>query len=170
MAEARQERAAVDARFALDERNCHPKFFATACLEDAKEQRRVALTHIRSVEVEANGFRRRARVVERDQALAERRAQEEAEEPQRKKEQLEKEASAAQKAAATTEVNAQRAVADTRAARQEAKLKQRQAEQTANAKKRAENVAAYEKKQREAQAHQREIAAKKVEKERGTAK
>src|SRR5689334_5462322 len=53
LAEAGQERAAIEARFELDERACYPKFFVTLCVDDAKERRRVALAQVHAVEVEA---------------------------------------------------------------------------------------------------------------------
>jgi colicin import membrane protein len=172
---AARERTNIEARFGVDERACHPKFFATSCLEDAKERRRADLAKVRTVEVEAKSFKRHARVAERDQALQERREEEEAEAPQRLQEQIEHEARAARKAqsgAATTPPvtppaqDAPTGSGNTREAQHDAKLQQRQTMEIANAKKRAENVSAYRKKVEEAAAHQREIAAKQAEKER----
>ncbi len=168
------ERADIEARFAGDERACHPKFFASSCLEDAKERRRIELAKLRTVEVEAKAFKRHARVAERDEALAERRAEEEAEAPLRLQEQKENEARSARKAASASTAGSgssggsdtlQNAV-DVRSAQHEIKLQQRQKMEIANARKRSDNVSAYQKKVREAEAHQREIAAKHAEKER----
>ena len=56
-----------------DERSvCFEKFFTASCLADAKEVRRVALTNIRKVEVEANAFLRKERAAERERTIAER--------------------------------------------------------------------------------------------------
>ena len=92
LAEAVQQRAVIETRFTRDQRDCYRKFFTTSCLDDAKERRRIALGQVRAVEVEANSYKRHARVRERDKALEERRAQEESEAPQRIKAQAEAEA------------------------------------------------------------------------------
>lgn len=69
LVEAAENRLRVAAQFAKDERACYEKFFVTSCLDRAKEQRRNMLSTIRSVEIEANAFKRRARVEERDKKL-----------------------------------------------------------------------------------------------------
>ena len=176
LVEAGQERTGIEARYAADERACYPKFFATACLDRAKERRRIGLARVRPVELEANSFKRRFRVVERDQALVEERAREDAEAPQRRKDQIEHEARLANKAAieaagakpgdAGRERNQDSAAK--RISQHESKLKRLQMEDAANAKKRAENVAAYEKKVRDAELHRREVAARKADKQRAS--
>jgi colicin import membrane protein len=72
------ERHVVDARFAENERACYGRFFATDCLQKAKDQRRDALTRMRPIEIEANTFKRRARVEAREKEAAERAAKREA--------------------------------------------------------------------------------------------
>lgn len=72
------ERRAIDARFAKSERACYDKFFATDCLQKAKDLRRDALARMRSIEIEANTFKRRSRAEEREKAAAERTAKREA--------------------------------------------------------------------------------------------
>lgn len=168
------ERASIEARFAEDDRACLPKFFATACQENAKERRRAALSQIRPVEVEANGFKRRTRVIERDQALSERQAQDEADAPLRRQEELEFEARAAKKLhergpEPAVASNGSDVVADTveaNANQADAGLKQRKTVAIGDAKKRAENRLAYQKKLKEAEARQQENAQKKAQKER----
>lgn len=173
LAEAVQQRAIIEDRFARDQRDCYPKFFTTSCLDDAKERRRIALGQVRAVEVEANTYKRRARVLERDKALAERRAQEESEAPLRMKAQPEAEASAANKASASgpeakagNAASASNETANKPARRHEAKRKSVKTAEQIDAKKRAENIAEYDKKVQDATARQREIAARKAEKER----
>jgi hypothetical protein len=175
LAEIDKERALIEAQFANDERTCYPKFFATSCLDGAKEQRRHALAQLRPVEIEANAFKRRARVADRDKALAEKQAGEQAEALDRAKVQKDRDIAAAkkkedsaQKLKQSTETNSKAGGAATgdRAKEHQARLQRLQAEEAANAKKRAENVAAYEKKVQQAETRQREIAAKKAEKER----
>ena len=168
------QRAAIEARFVAEEGRCQEKFFANACSDAAKESRRAALKLVRAIEIEADGYQRKARVIERDQALAERAAQEELEKPERLKQQQENEAVAAQRAAkanATRPAATETPVPDQRSAQHETKLKRLREEEAANAQKRADNVAEYEAKVKEAQEHQREVAARKQEKEKqGAAK
>lgn len=72
LAEASASRADIEAVHATAKRACYPAFFSTACLDKAAEQRRTDLASLRPVEIEAEIFKRRARVIERDNALAER--------------------------------------------------------------------------------------------------
>ena len=69
-----QQRTLVEARYEQDRQDCAPVFFMTHCLDKAREQRRTAMVELRPVEVEANAFKRRARVEERDRILAEKNA------------------------------------------------------------------------------------------------
>jgi colicin import membrane protein len=162
LADVTRDRAAVEARFAADERACYSRFFVSSCLEDAREQRRSALERLRSIENEANLYERKERVRERDKALAEKRVNDEAVDEQRQRNAEVRPAKVQPvvppKAPDVDEVD--------RVARHEQKLKQLQAEEAANAQKRAENIAAYQKKVEEAQAHQKEVERKKAEKER----
>lgn len=175
LAEVGKERARIEGRFADDERACYPKFFTSACLNAAKEQRRHALAQLRPVEVEANAFRRRSRVADRDKAIAEKQAGEAAEALNRAKLQENNSSEAAKKNEDSThkpKQPAQTASSENgtatvnRSAEHQAKLQRLQAEEAANAQKRAANVAAYEKKVQQAAAREHEIAAKKAEKER----
>ncbi|RJG05875.1 hypothetical protein D3870_07465 [Noviherbaspirillum cavernae] len=167
--ETSRERSAIEARFATEESACHQKFFTNACIDAAKERRRLAIKQVRPIEIEANTFKRQMRVTERDQALAEKAAQEEQERPQRLKQQQENEAAAAQQAAAKANepqrVEPKEPVSDQRTAQHEARMRQLQAKEAANAQKRADNVAEYEAKVREAEERQRSVATKKLEKE-----
>ncbi len=65
-----EQRLRIAARFAEDERVCYERFFVTSCLDRAKEQRRTMLSNVKLLENEANLFKRRARVEERDKNLA----------------------------------------------------------------------------------------------------
>lgn len=97
LAEVLTVRAQVESQFALEEQACYPTFSVSSCLDDAKEHRRAALAWIRPVEIEANTLNRRMHVLERDKALAEKRALLAAEAPQRAKDQQLKEVETAQK-------------------------------------------------------------------------
>ena len=169
LADASAERADIEARYLADEQACHPKFFATSCIEQAKERRRAALAAVRPVEIEANAFKRQARVTERDKALAERLEKDEKERQERQ--EGDGRLPAAQPgskadAPASPPGKVQTTIFDDRVEKHEAKMKQRQAEDAADAAKRAENIAAYERKQQEALERQRKVAERKAEKER----
>jgi hypothetical protein len=64
------ERAAIEARYAEREAVCYEKFFVNHCLDEAKERRRVALVAQRNIEIEAERFKRRLKVEERDKEIA----------------------------------------------------------------------------------------------------
>jgi colicin import membrane protein len=191
LADVAKERSRIETQFANDQRACHAKFFMTSCLDTVKEQRRQALAQIRSIEIEANAFKRQARAAEHDRILTDKRAEQEAAALKRKNDQKDKEGVANGN---VTEGNApptpqpsvkkeadgkQRAMKPAKpdrsghdgeaadsAVQRRARHQRTQAEEAADAQKRAENVAAYEKKVQDAEARQRDVAAKKAEKER----
>jgi hypothetical protein len=177
LVDAEQTRKAILAQFSEDERICYPKFFASSCMEDAKERRRVALAQLRPVEVEAGRYKRNAQAVEHDKELEEKRLREELEAPRRLIEQQQHEQAAVKKAeshgkAEKTEAELQaatdlaNAASAKRIAKHDAKIQRETAERSADAKKRAENIANFEKKQSAAQARQADIAARKLAKEK----
>lgn len=163
-----QERLRVEAQFSDAERVCYEKFFTTSCLDKAKEKKRLAMNEIRTVEVEANAFKRRAKAAKRDEVLEKKRAddgvgrQEDVPFPR---------ADAASSSGigqdgtgvgqATTSAATQ---ADDRVARHRAEQDMREKKEAADAEKRARNVRKFERKQRESEERQRAIAAKKAEK------
>jgi colicin import membrane protein len=173
LADVSKERSAIEARFVAEDQACHPQFFATSCMDQAKEHRRHALRQLHRIENEAHVFKRQARVAERDQALEGKGAPARADTQEGAKRQQAHESLGSRKAAdGTSEEQASEAkrkvqttIFSDRDARHEAKLKRLEVEEAGNAKKRAENVAAYEKKAQEAQARQKEVAAKKAEKD-----
>ena len=65
-------RREAEQTFAAERTRCYDKFFTSSCLSEAKEIRRVVLSNIRKVEVEANAFLRKERAAERDKVIAER--------------------------------------------------------------------------------------------------
>ncbi|MGH8806491.1 MAG: hypothetical protein ACREX0_01265 [Noviherbaspirillum sp.] len=166
LADVRRERAEIEARFSIEEQACHPKFFATSCVDEAKERRRQALAQLRPIEIEAGTYKRQARVTERDQALESKRKQAD---QAGHKEDTEKTAAPAIDVDDASKPDGGRKVQtriySDRQVRHEAKLKRAREEEAAEAKKRAENVAAYEKKVQAAQERQREVEARKAEKE-----
>lgn len=64
------ERARVEVEFAASEQVCYSKFFVNNCLDKAKEKRRSALVTLSAVEVEAEYYKRKAGVDERDREVA----------------------------------------------------------------------------------------------------
>lgn len=178
LADVDKERETIETQFKTEQRACYAKFFANACVDEAKERRRVSLAKIRPVEIEANAFKRRVRVIERDKALAEKHTEDERKRLQRAQQEQANPAEspkdpdvAAQKPvpAGIDQKNAGTTPED-RVKQHEERLKHLQAEDQANAQKRAENVAAYEKKVQKAQERQRRVEEKKKEKELKKAK
>ncbi|NDP58476.1 MAG: hypothetical protein GZ090_03870 [Oxalobacteraceae bacterium] len=152
---------------------CFDKFFMTACNDRGREQRRIALAEVRSVEVEANYINRRDRADQRDKALEIRTVQEQAEAPQRLQDMRDREKAATIKAAdraantvkaqgsqqrdATIDPQARQRAFDAKAARQQASEQAGQAQ-------RAANMSAFDKKQADAAARQKQVAERKARK------
>ncbi|WP_019141262.1 hypothetical protein [Noviherbaspirillum massiliense] len=172
LAEAGKARAAVKERYTQEERACYGRFFASACIDDAKERRRAAFARIRPVEIEANAFKRQAKVDARDQALANRQAQDGGANPLDQSGNSARTDSApgpseAGKGAATETDAKERGQEPSKPQHSRAHKSMPEPDPdhvAAEAKKRAENVAAYERKIRKIQEHQREVEARKAEK------
>lgn len=174
LTDAQQERARAEAKFADDERACYPKFFVTSCVDAAKEERRRTLAQVQQVEVEANAFKRRARVEERDRALAEKAPQavpiirppKEAKTDDSETRKSESARPEKTDPSDDSQRTGQTSATKDRVAEHNARLERLKEKEAADAQKRAENVAAFERKARKAEERQREVAAKKAEKER----
>jgi colicin import membrane protein len=157
-----RERAAIEARFTEREEVCYRNFLVTPCLNDAKERRRSALAAQRAIEIDAEHFKRKAKVEERDRAMAEADAKLKAEEarlaaeppPPRQPNEPPPLPPAKPKPVAE------------RMARHQDKLKAEQAREDADADKRAANVKAYEERKRESEERQRKVAERKAQKEK----
>ncbi|MCS0591299.1 hypothetical protein ACFQ09_25955 [Massilia norwichensis] len=164
LAAVARERAGIEARFAERERVCYTKFFVTNCLDEAKEQRRSALSAQRAIEIQAERFKRQAVVDERDRKLAE----------ADKKYREEEARLAAQPSAPPRTVQdlppPRAAVAPQRVAERDARLKEAQAKEAAEAPQRAKNVRDYERRKAESEERQREVARKKAERAAKAAK
>lgn len=70
--QVKKDREAVEAEFSASETICYQKFFVNNCIDKAKEQRRLRLAELRSVEVEASHFKRQNAVEVRDRELEDR--------------------------------------------------------------------------------------------------
>lgn len=169
LADAEKERSEIETRFTQKKQACMPKFFASSCVDEAKERRRRALLKLRPIEIEANTFKRKARVTSRDEALEKSRQKDadagidrdapspapapfgtEAVPP------VDADARAGRKLPKKTGVD--------RAARHEERVKKTPEEESAEEAMRAKNVAEYEKKVKAAEARQQELARRKAEK------
>jgi len=72
-----EERAATDQRLQKAMLECTKKFLVTKCRDEAKAQRRKDRQELKLIENEASRYQRQQKVIGRDQALADKRAQEE---------------------------------------------------------------------------------------------
>lgn len=159
--EVEQARAAVTAEYAASEQVCNTRFFVNYCLDQAKEKRRVALSGLRAIEVEANRFKRQHAVEQRDRELAERLKKDDEE--------------LARRAAAPQPPRVERDPAkpaakpgpslDQRQAAYDAKVKRQQEKDAAEAGKRAQNVAEFDKKKADSERRQAQVAEKKAARE-----
>jgi colicin import membrane protein len=64
------ERQAVEARFAAEDADCRQRFMVTDCVDDVRQRRRDALAGLREQELALEDAERRARVAERQRAVA----------------------------------------------------------------------------------------------------
>lgn len=77
------EKENVDIRLYNEKLLCNEKFLVYKCYDEAEERRRTDLAALKALEVEAKRFKRSEDVRQRDLALDRRRAEEEAQAPQR---------------------------------------------------------------------------------------
>jgi colicin import membrane protein len=180
--EVQEERKEVEAHYADAEYACYSKFFSSPCVDKAREARRVALSQIGPIEVEAKAYKRRDTVARRDKLLDDQRAKEANEAPARAEQAKINEQKAAKKAA---DVAARQAApekapggrkpatprGDTppktdgrdRIAEHEAKMEKAREQDAADAEKRAKNIADFERKQQESLERQRRVVEKQAE-------
>lgn len=158
------ERRAINTRYAEREAVCYEKFFVNNCLDEARDQQRVALLEQRAIEIEASRYLRQAKVDERDRALtvAEAAFQKEEAELAANPPPVKAPPSAALPAARTTP-------AESSAAR--AKREQENAARAQSAEARAaQNVAAAEARRVESIERQKQVARRVAEREAKAAK
>jgi len=148
-------RAAIEAEYGASEAICYAKFFVNNCLDEAKEKRRSALAVQNAIEDEAQYYKRKADVDERDREVA-----------KALKEFAEDEARAAAtpppppREVKTAPPVAPKATLAARKATQEAKLARHEAQEQAAAPKRAAKAKAFEQRKLDAEKRQREVAEK----------
>lgn len=169
LSKAAKARSRIQERYKREQRECYDHFFANACMDDAKERRRIALGHLRPVEIEAKAFKRHARVQERDQALATRNA-----DNARTKPSTETPPPATSSESVANDVGANEAdlkqdsaldakISKRPGSAKKARVKSKKdpVDEAAEAEKREKKIAAYNKKIQKIQEHQREVAARK---------
>ena len=161
LAQVKKDREVVEAEFSANEQRCYEKFFVNACLDDAKEQRRLRLAELRAVEVEASYFKRRNAVEVRDRDLEDRAQKDAAEAAYNaahpKPAKPDPASKPAPKPAAVS--------LEQRQAEHDAKERDRAAREVAEAPKRAARAAEFERKKAESEKRQAEVKAKVAEKE-----
>ena len=177
--DAARTRLQVEAQLRRDESVCAPKFMTNRCLDQARERHREALTRLKSIEIEANTTKRRARIDQRDHVLAEKEKSAAADASAR-----EAKAAKAPEAASSAAIarpaespmlqSPDRGVSGPAAiARRPRHATPRQAGSAAasiDAVTERANIAAFDRKATESAQRQREIAANKAEKERDRAR
>ncbi|GIZ52591.1 hypothetical protein [Noviherbaspirillum aridicola] len=163
--EVARVRGAINARFEQEEQACLPKFFATSCIDKAKDKQREDLKRLRPIELESNTIKRQARVEKRDADLADR--QEKAEAKRQEAEAMPPAAPRQPKLAAPEKSApaGRPQTTEERVAEHEARLRAREAKEQAEAPERAARAAAYERKVQASKARQEEVARRKAEKE-----
>ncbi|XLZ70444.1 hypothetical protein ABT364_00325 [Massilia sp. SR12] len=161
LAQVKLDREAVEAEYAANEQRCGEKFFVNACLDQAKEQRRLRLAELRSVEVEASQYKRRLAVALRDRDLEDRAQKDTAEAAYNaahpKPAKPDPDSKAAPKPAAVSLAQRQ--------AEHEARERARAAKAAQEAPQRAAKAESFERKKAAAEKRQAEIKAKLAEKE-----
>lgn len=178
LADTEQERNRVEQQYAQEYSVCAGKFMVNACMAEAKERRRQGLARLRPAELDAGLYIRRSKALERDKALAEKQSQDiqknslspsaEQTAPSQAQPQPEENPATGGQPAVDDAADAAKRMAGNRQrmAQHEAKLQRQAKDDAAMAQKQAANIAAYEKKVKESEERQREVATKKVEKEK----
>jgi hypothetical protein len=151
-------RAAIEAEYGASEEISYAKFFVNNCLDEAKEKRRSALAVQNAIEDEAQYYKRKADVDERDREVA-----------KALREFAEDGARGAATPPPPREVKtappvAPKATLAARKATQEAKLARHEAQEQAAAPKRAAKARAFEQRKLDAEKRQRQVAEKLAEK------
>jgi colicin import membrane protein len=159
--EVKRERAAAEAAYGASEQLCYAKFFVNNCLDTAKEKRRSRLAVLRAIEVEAEYYKRKAAVDQRDRDVA-----------QAIKDFESGEARMAAQPAPVARPEVERTAPAPRAAMKEriSKADEHAAQQRAQAPQRAANAQAFAERKRKSEERQRKIAEKKAEKAAKAAK
>ena len=158
LAQVKDERAAIEARYAEREAVCYDKFFVNNCLEEAGERRRAALSAQRAIEIDAERYKRRVKVEEREREMAQAEAEYKAEEAKLA-------AEPAQPPRAAQDLPPPRPDSAIRAQRQKEKARADAQQEKLSAEERAANVREFEERRRKSEERQKEVAKRKAERE-----
>ena len=157
LAQVSRERAETEARYAASEAVCYRKFFVNNCLDKAKEERRGKLVYLNALENEAQYFKRKVAVDERDRKLAQAQKDFDAEQARRAAEPAPLEIKPAR---------APRGRMAGRAADQAARAAKQAEKDRAKAAAAPAKIAAFEKQKAESLERQRKVAERKAEQAR----
>lgn len=162
-------RAGAEARFLEREVQCYQKFFVNACLDDAREVRRVALAPVRAAEIASARYKREASVLARDRELAEAEAAYQAKLKQAQAEAAAVPPAAPAEPALPSAVKEKKPglTQEQRIARREAREQQAAKRQKQQAARRADNASALEAKRKESEERVRRVEQKKAAKAGG---
>ncbi len=166
------ETARVEQAYVAEQRACYAKFLTTRCLDAAKDRRRAALAELRATDVAAKAWLRKDKADRRDEALSQRRIDDERDVREREQEVKAREAAQERKRLSSEErqqeaarVQSQAPAPDTRALKQEQRLQQRNEQAARDQAQREKNVGDYDRKVKAAQERQREVAERQARKE-----
>ncbi|MFZ1179954.1 MAG: hypothetical protein WAN92_00265 [Herbaspirillum sp.] len=148
LAEAGKEREVINDQHIDDQRACYHRFFASSCLEDARERNRIALKQVREVEVAARARRRQIMADDHDKALA----------------GQQKAASETRQQRLSDRRHQSEGQAGSRVKAHQAQLRRKQADEAARAPQHAANEQAYQKKIQQAEARRKKIEVRKQKK------
>ncbi|WP_295990282.1 hypothetical protein [Rugamonas sp.] len=165
LADVAAGRAAAANEYAASEAICYNKFFVNICLDKAKEKRRVVLSNLRAIEVEANHYKREDEVKRRDAELVERARKDAEDEAQRQAAPVKAPAAPSAPPSPVSGPSVAQRIAE-----HDAKAKRQQADEAAKVGQRAANAAAFAKKKADTAQHAADVAAKKAAKAADTKK
>ena len=167
LADVKKERADVEARLRKAQVDCSKNFLVTKCRDAAKDRRRQDRQQIKLVENEAAKYQRQAKVIKRDEALAEKREKEEAGAGKRAEKQekfAEKEAARAASADSSLSTEVKPGAVSGSASAPASK------QSVLSPQERAANVEAYEKKLSAVEDNEQKVAERKAKNDKKRAK
>ena len=159
LARVAQDRAAAENDYAASEQVCYSKFFVNNCLDKAKELRRVRLAELRTLEIDANYFKRKNAVEVRDHELEDRNERDAREEASRIANPPKPRVNPADK----PRPQPARTLPTQKQAEHAAREQQRAGKESAEAGERAKKVEAFQQKQIDAAERQKRVADKQAE-------
>jgi hypothetical protein len=161
LAQVAKDRAAAESEYAASEQVCYAKFFVNNCLDKAKELRRARLAELRTMEIDANYFKRKHDVELRDRELEDRNQRDAVESASRAANPPAPRVNPADK----PRPQPAKTLPAQKQAEHAAREQQHNAQAAAEAGERAKKVEEYRQKQAEAAERQKRVAEKKADRE-----